>query len=327
MNPARSRQSDDDENGIDESGRAAIKWMVAMTSGGLSERQRRDFEVWYGASPANAEAWGRMAGNLQPFGIVARSGLPRGTVARMGAPPRRDRRNVVAGLTALAAGGAVALERFVPLEDLLTDRFTRTAAHARFRLGQDAEVVMAPRSALNLGAAAETRALSFLRGKILLDIQPRDARPFVVEAGPFRIEALAGAFVIERAAGAFRFASLRGDGTLWGEDHRRFSVASGERITVAEGEVRRSAVDADAASSWTSGFAVLREETVAAIVDEIRPYFAGIIRLHPDAASRRATGVFNLFEPVASLGNLARAVNLTLTRTAGFWIALEPRRA
>ncbi|MCJ2080521.1 FecR family protein [Methylobacterium sp. J-090] len=312
---------------IDESGRAAINWMVTLNSGSMTERQARDFERWRHASPGNAEAWNRMSGGLQPFDVLARSGLPHGTVARLREPAmRRDRRTVLRGLVGLVATsgvGAASLQRFVPMEDVLNDHYTRTAQHERFQLTDGSDVILAPRSSLNLASRPEERGLEFVRGRMMLDVASRDARPLIVDLGPFRFNASAGSFVFDRRDGRLAVTGLTGGGTLIGPE-RRVTVRASERLSLDGTDVTLSKVDAGAEASWTTGLAVVDNESIASIVEQIRPYFAGFVRLDPDVMDRRVSGVFNLFDPVAALDTLARSVGLTMVRTAGFWIKITP---
>jgi transmembrane sensor len=312
---------------IDESGRAAIKWMVVLSSGSMTERQRDEFERWRRAHPDNAEAWARMSGGLQPFDVLARSALPRGTVSRLPEPKtRRDRRAVLgtlAGLIATGGLGAASLQRFVPLDDILNDHYTRTGEHDRFRLADGSEVVLAPRSSLNVALGPEERRLDFLHGRMMLQVSAADPRPFVVALGPAHLSTSAGSFVIDRRDEALSVTGLTDGGTLLLSE-RRLAVRAGERLRFSQGDVTRSPADVGAEASWTTGLAVIDDEPIESIVELIRPYYAGFIRLNPDVAGRRATGVFDLFDPVAALDTLARSVGLRAVQTAGFLIRIEP---
>lgn len=327
MAKARTRDDTADPR-IDESGHAAIKWMVTLNSGNVTEQQVRDLESWRRASPGNAEAWNRMSGGLQPFDVLAQSGLPRGVVAQLHDPAtRRDRRAVLKGLVGLGAtggAGAALLQRFVPMEDVLSDHYTRTAQHEQFQLADGSDVILAPRSSLNLVTGPDTRGLQFVRGRMMLNVARAEPRPFVVDLGPSRFAASAGAFVFDRRDGHVAVTGLTGGGTLSGAG-RRMTIKASERLSVDGAQVHLSKIDVDAESSWTTGLAVVDNETLGHIVEQIRPYYAGFVRLDPAVVDQRVSGVFNLFEPVAALETLARSVGLAMVQTAGFWIRIEPK--
>ncbi len=326
MAKARSRDVSDDAR-IDDSGRAAIRWMVILTSGSMTDRQLRDFDSWRGASPRNAEAWNRISGGLEPFDILARSGLPRGTVSRLpGQTVRADRRAVLAGLAGLVAlggAGTASLHRFVPFEDILNDHYTRTAEQDRFSLSDGSQIVLAPRSSINVALTRAERSLEFVRGQMMLDVNARDSRPFTLDMGAFRLDASSGSFVLNRRDERLSVAVLTGSGTVEGRG-RTLTLRSSERLSFSGGDIVRSKVDIEAASAWTTGIAVIDDESIANIIEQIRPYYAGFIRISPEIADRHATGVFNLFDPVAALDTLAQSVGLKMTQTAGFWIKIGP---
>lgn len=326
MAKARTRDDTADPR-IDESGRAAVKWMVLLNSGSMTERQVRNFQIWRRANPTNAEAWNRMSGALQPFDVLAQSGLPRGTVSQLHEPAmQRDRRTMVKGLVGLSAtggAGAALLQRFVPMEDVLNDHYTRTAQHEQFRLADGSDVILAPRSSLNVVLRPEDRGLEFVRGGMMLDVSNTDARPFVVELGSRRFSASTGSFLFNRRDGYLAITGLTGGGNL-SESGRRLTVKANERLSLEGDKVSLNRVDSDMEASWTTGFAVVDNETLGWIVELIRPYYAGFIRLDPAVIDQRASGVFDLFEPVAALDTLARSVGLAMVQTAGFWIRIEP---
>ncbi|MBK3402701.1 FecR domain-containing protein [Methylorubrum populi] len=320
------RQADIDDSRIDESGRAAIKWMVALSGGQMTERQLRELDLWRNATPSNAEAWRRISGGLQPFDILARSGLPRGTVSQIrGQMASRNRRAVLGGLVGLIAVGGVgttSLQRFVPLQDLLNDRYTRTAEHDRFELSDGSKVVLAPRSSINVSLQPNERRIEFVAGRMMLDVSERDPRPFVVDLGSIRLDASPGTFVLDRRDARLTVSGLKGSGILQGGG-RQLNFRMNERLSYDGAGFVRSKIDSDAEASWTTGFAVFDDESVANIVELIRPYYAGFIRLSPEVTERRVTGVFNLFEPIVALDTLARSIGLKMTQTAGIWIKIE----
>lgn len=306
-----------------------MDWMVLMTSGDMTERQMREFDAWCVASPRNAEAWSAMSGALHPFGVLAKAGLPRGTLSRSLSPAGRDRRALLAGFAGLCAVGGTGLfatQRLLPLQDVFSDHFTKTAQQAHLRLEDSTEVVLAPRSALNVAMTPELRSVQLGNGQMMIDAARSDPRPLVVNIERFSLDAGAGAFLLDRRDGLTAVTALRGKGTLRSARGERLTFGMGERLTDAGTGLRRQTVDVDAAASWVTGLLVVNGETVGSIVDRFRPYFAGFIRIG-DGAERHATGVFNLLDPVTALSALARSVDLQMTRTAGFWLKIEPRDA
>ncbi|MGY2051060.1 DUF4880 domain-containing protein, partial [Methylobacterium sp. JK268] len=148
---------------------AAIGWMVELSSGAVTDQQRRAFERWIGADPRHEAAWLQLQEGLMPLGVAARQDLPRGALTAHLAGRRMDRRSVVAGLAAalgLGPAGALVADRFVPLGHLLADHVTRTGEQESVRLADGSEAVLGPRTALDVDYAAGRRALRLIEGEV-----------------------------------------------------------------------------------------------------------------------------------------------------------------
>ncbi|UHC19950.1 DUF4880 domain-containing protein (plasmid) [Methylobacterium currus] len=310
----------------DQSVEAAINWMVELCSGAVSNRQRRAFTDWLAADPSHEEAWVRLQEGLMPCGVASRQGLPSGRLTRGLAERRTDRRSVVAGLAAMlgfGAAGAVVANRFVPLGDLLADHVTRTGEQGSIRLADGSEVVLAPRTALDVDVAQGRRGMRLVEGEVILRVAEH-ADPFRLEAGPLRLAAEAGSYMVERRAGALVATGLLGTGRLAFGAASDAPIGRGERVALEQGRPQRQTVDVADATAWLDGVVVATDRPVAAIVHALRPYFAGVIRLDPAVAEIRATGVFPLRRPHEALEVLAASLDLSMTSVAHYWITIGP---
>lgn len=310
----------------DEPGEAAIGWMVELCSGVTSERQKRAFAAWLAADPRHAEAWAQLQRGLAPCGIAAEQKLPAGRLRQQLVERRPDRRAVLAGLMAalgLGTAGAVVADRFVPLGSLLADHVTRTAEQTRVRLDDGSEVVMAPRTAFDIAYAPGQRGIHLIEGEILLQIASR-AAPFRLDAGALSLTAASGRFLIEKRPDSLAATGLEGTGQLAFGSQPAGPIGRGERIGLRAGRPDRQPVEVEDAAAWLDGLLVAKNRPVAAIVEALRPYFPGVIRLNPAVAEIRATGVFPLRRPVEALDILGASLNLSVTQRAHYWVAIGP---
>lgn len=307
----------------------AIGWMVELCSGAATRRQTRAFEAWLAADPRHAEAWARLQKGLAPCGIAAEQDLPPGRLTRQLAARRPDRRAVLAGVTAalgLGAAGAVLADRFVPLGDLLADHVTRTAEQARLRLADGSEVVLGPRSALDVDYALGRRGVRVIEGEALLQVAPR-AAPFRLEAGALSLTAASGRFLIEKRSDRLAATGLEGTGQIAFGSQTAGPIGRGERVVLRGGRPDRRPIDVEEAAAWLDGLLVAKDRPVASIVQALRPYFPGLIRVDPAVAELRASGVFPLRRPREALDALAAALDLSVGSVAPYWISLGPGAA
>ncbi|WP_267427487.1 DUF4880 domain-containing protein [Methylobacterium sp. GC_Met_2] len=313
-------------NHDDEPGEAAIGWMVELCSGVTSERQKRAFESWLAADSRHVEAWAQLQRGLAPCGLAAEQKLPAGRLRQQLVERRSDRRAVLAGLMAalgLGTAGAVVTDRFVPLGSLLADHVTRTAEQTRVHLDDGSVVVMAPRTALDIAYAPGRRGIRLIEGEVLLLVASR-AAPFRFDAGALRLTATSGRFLIEKRPDSLAATGLEGTGQIAFATQASGPIGRGERIGLRAGQPDRQPVEVEDAAAWLDGLLVAKNRPVAAIVDGLRPYFPGVIRLDPAVAEIRATGVFPLRRPDDALDILGASLNLSVTRVAHYWVAIGP---
>ncbi|MCJ2074993.1 DUF4880 domain-containing protein [Methylobacterium sp. E-016] len=305
---------------------AAIAWMVEINSGEMSEKAYREFEAWLQADQRNESVWIRLQESLLPCGVAARQGLVRGSVTKRLMQRRQSRRTVLAslaGVFGIGTAGLALTDRFLPLNHILADQVTLTAQQKRLTLVDGSELVLSPRTAVDLQYEPGLRAMRLLDGKVLMRIAARSV-PFHAQVEDVTLNTEAGTFLVERREGVLTLSGLEGAARV-GRGGAGDGLSRGEQIEFAGGRVRRRAFDIESATAWLDGLLVAKDRPLGSIVDGIRPYFPGVIRLDPAVTSLHATGVFSLVNPSDTLDALAESLGLSINRIAGYWVTLRPR--
>lgn len=307
----------------DDCAEQAISWMVEYKSGEMDEGQMRALEQWLESDPAHARAWQKLQTGLSPFDVVARQELPSRMFSNAVLRQKQTRRNVVRGfLIAGMAGGAAALtaDRFSPINLLLSDHVTGTGEHERVKLANGADVTLAARTAID--DPTSTKALQLISGQIYARFPQRD-RPYTVEAGDVFLATKGGGAVVSRRDDQVTVIGVHGTAQVSKGGGKQDDVKSGDKVVYSGSEQFRERVDIEDAMAWTRKILIVDDKTVAEIVDGIRPYFSGVIRVVPEVASMRASGVFRLSDPVSALSTLAVSLNLKVRSIAGIWMTLD----
>ena len=308
---------------------AAIQWMVEMRSGDVSERQLRAFEAWLDADPDNETTWIRLQEGLMPCGVAARQQLARGALTRQLIERRHGRRAFLTGLVGCVAGGALAggaLDRFLPLGSILADHVTLTGQQRTVQLPDGSSLTLAARSAVDVQYETGIRRIRLVTGEMLVRAAARST-PFQADAGPMALQTQGGAFLLEHRDDAISATACEGSGTFGpSADPSRTSrnpvLAAGHQIVFASGQMHQRRADVQAAMAWLNGLLVANDSTVASVAARLQSYFPGIIRVDPDVADVRVTGVFSLKEPDAALDALAASLDLSVTRIARYWVRI-----
>ncbi len=320
---------------------AAAAWRVRLDELGLESSA--DFEAWLDADPANEAAWRRVEAPLALLADNAAS--PRLVAARRDALDRAHRSSLatipvwarvaagfalVALVTLLWLGGAWLQDR---PEIYATGhgerRIVRLADGSRVSLDAETEVQVR----LEDGA----RRLELVRGQARFDVAHDATRPFSVRAGDRIVVALGTAFNIDMLGRRVLITLIEGrievladgpDGGRADRDIRRPSVrlAAGQQLALAP-SAAPILRDANIASTtaWTSGQLIFSDEPLASVVERVGRYADHPIRVAPEAANLRVSGVFQTSDVDGFVSSITAYLPVRADRQPDGSVELERR--
>lgn len=304
----------------------AVDWMVLLSSGSVAAGDRARFEQWRLADPRHGAAWEQVNAAVKDSFAALDGGEQRQAAGRaLLTPPARRRmlRNAL-GL-ALAAGGLTALvDRQTPLRTLAADLRTGTAERRAYTLPDGSELTLNARSAVDLDFSAGVRRVRLRAGAVYARVAPDAARPFIVSTAEGEVQALGTVFSVAREEEACVVSVV---------EHRVEVRAAGQRRVLQAGEGLRfdaqglgqpETVLADAAA-WQSGMLVVHDEPLGAVVQALRPYRRGIIRITPAAARLRVLGAFPLDDTGRTLESLRQTLPIDVTSLGGWFVSIDVR--
>ena len=198
-----------------------------------------------------------------------------------------------------------------------------TGERTKTVLADGSAVTLGARSAVDLAYGSDVRGLVLRTGASFVRVAAGDARPFVVRNGHRRVRARAGSFSVRTEGTWLHIAALDAPVDI--------AVAGGGTMTLSAGRTARAGASriepvresAAFEASWVSGQLQVDEEPLGSVVERLRPYFPGVIRVSADAASLPVTGVLPLDEPVHALDALAQTLPLAIDRYAGYLILIS----
>lgn len=293
----------------------ALAWMARQSERPLQGDDLAAFEAWYAADIRHQGAYLRAQAiwhtldkttiqtDLRPAPDSIGTGEQK--VVR---PARPDRRTFLlggtAGVAAAVVGGAVLLPKLAPKTVLKT-------ATGEFR-----KVPLADHSiaSLNSGSHVEVSMTSKLRrvvlksGEAWFEVAKDPAKPFVVEAGDVRVQAVGTAFSVRRRDGGADVMVTEGIVEAWSDDkgdennaHRQ-QIAAGEEAFVPD---RAAAISVSAAPAeierklaWRDGNLIFDNETLdAAVADFNRYNTQRLVIVDPALKTRRFVGQYRIDAP------------------------------
>ncbi len=294
---------------------AAAGWYLFLREDPNDEDLKRRFTEWLASDPAHARAWEDMNVTASVMAAVPRS---LHTPASTSVTPvrRRDARRVARRLLpgcALALAAACAAFAFVPpdmLVRLSADHYAPVAQTRDIRLADGSEIVLAPRAAVSLTINGSERRVRLLQGEALFDVRHDPTRPFRVTAGTVTATDVGTVFDVRMDGDATTVAVREGEvhvaSTRSGIVER--NLHAGEWEQVAGGTAIAGAAPAATIGAWRDGTLIARDQTVAALIDALRPWTATrIVLADRELAKKRVTGTYDLRQPEASLRLIVEA--------------------
>jgi transmembrane sensor len=149
----------------------------------------------------------------------------------------------------------------------------------------------------------QLRRLVVAKGEAWFQVAKDPSRPFVVEAGDARVEALGTAFSVRRRDDGAEVLVTDGAVEVWtvGAEDRRIRLDAGSKAFLTQGQPPQ-AVKAETqianALAWRSGQIALYGETLADAAAEFNRYNARkIVIADPELASEKVVGQFGAYDP------------------------------
>ncbi|MEH3085730.1 MAG: FecR domain-containing protein [Xylophilus ampelinus] len=307
----------------------AIAWAVQLRSGDATESDRAAFDAWRRADPAHAAAAERLQRALACFQDLPADPAPRQALRRSLAAP--GRRKALGGTLGLAiAGGAAGtvlwsgIDR--PLRALGADFATGTGERRIVDLADGSRLWLDARSAVDQVFDASVRRLDLRAGALIVEVaRDRAMRPFAVHTAQGRVEAAGTRFLVRRDPAATLVAVLHSAVRIFPTDGDTMLLHQGQSARFTAREARRDPLEPRAASAWEDGFVEVHDRPLQEVVDAMRPYHPGVLRVSPQAAVLRVTGSFPLDDSARAFAALARVLPIAVHRRTGWWTSIDAR--
>jgi transmembrane sensor len=298
---------------LDDEDDIVAHWAIRLDGLPLSDDEQRDLDQWLEEDERRQGSLLRAQAALSYLdrGRALSTAEPAGEEREINAAPRTSRRGFLIG------GGAVGGLLAASIAGFLF--FTPGVETVRTELGEVRRVPLADGSVASLNTdskiavalAKDVREITLDSGEAFFQVAHDKARPFIVEAGQVRVQAVGTAFSVRRRADGAEILVTEGVVETWvaGREHDRKRIAAGARGFVAEAapaiNVEQAPGKIDRALAWRSGEIALDGESLAYAVEEINRYNSRKLVIDdPALAKEPLVGYFRTNEPE----NFGRAV-------------------
>ncbi|BAP45349.1 FecR family protein [Pseudomonas sp. LJDD11] len=300
----------------------AVEWLALQRSGTMSDGDRQRFEHWLHASPEHSLAWQQLQ---QRIGQVF-SGTPQSSremLDRAG----NSRRHLLRGALGLSGVGLAGwwLQGQGLLPGLGADLQTAIAQRQRFDLADGSRVLLNADSRVDLLFDGRQRTLLLRQGALNIEVARDPERPLVVRT----------AFGEARALGTrFSVALHEQSAQVWvQQSHVLVSVPGAAPLQLRAGQGaqldgrRVQALDPQLsrAAAWEDGRLEVHDRPVSEVIEALRAYHPGWLRISAEAAALRVTGIFPLDDSPQALRILQEVLPVRVERPLSWWTQVSLR--
>lgn len=302
----------------------AIDWMSRLTSGAVTAGDHLSFAEWRSEHPANEIAWQRLKAAVDyPFADLAERPSQKEARALTNALTQRSKtngnrrrflKNTIA-FTAFAAIGITARQYFQE------DCITQLAERRSYSLPDGSDLELNARSAVNVRYGEKGRLLELAKGELIVSVVKDPGRPFIVRSKHGEVRALGTKFMVRQDAHQTTVAVLEHSVLITSHDGTQKTLQQGQVAVLNRSKIRITNDSAEAVSAWKQGLIDVRNAPLGEVVESLRPYQGGWLRISDEAARLPVFGVFPLDRPHDALKSLHETMPIEV-KTYGPWLTL-----
>lgn len=321
---------------LDATAREAIAWMVLLQSGEASRDAQQDFNAWLQRDARHRAAWQHLSGPVARVFAPLHQQLPgQGhTMADAMADAKvrvQRRRRVLRGALAVAglgAGTAALLQRFEPLQNRFADLHTATGERRRFALADGSALLLDARSAADVRFDTRQRMVRLRMGAVIADVQPDRERPFRLAGAQGEVRPLDGGartrFLLRQQDQACLVAALDGALQIAPRNGPSLQLPAGAAMWLTAQGAAAAAESAASAAAWEGGRVAVYDRPLGEVVEALRAYRTGFLRISPAAAALKVYGSYPLDDTDAALASIAETLPVAVhVHSAGWLVRIE----
>ena len=312
---------------------AAADWLTLLMSGDASAEQQKQWNQWRMAHADHEAAWRHIesvTGRMKSFGpqpaYTALSSYCAG-----GRTPSAARRRAVQVLLwgGLATGTGLLTSRTNTWQASMADCRSATGEQRSFALEDGTQLLLNTGSAVNLRFNAGERRIQLVEGEIMVATRhgpgvPADTRPLWVETAEGRIRSLGTRFTVRQHSGHTRVAVQESAVEIapWSNPGQARVLHAGEQTQFSREMIDPPSTASEQMSAWTRGQLLAHEQRLADFLADLGRYRSGVVRVDPQVADLRLSGVFPLADTDRILATLPSVLPVRLQWRTRYWVTV-----
>ncbi|MCY1483586.1 Protein FecR [compost metagenome] len=300
----------------------AIDWQLRLQAGMSSAETLAEFAAWRQASEEHGEAWRRLCELDAPFASLDDASS---RILLNSYRPRRARTGAALALLLTLGCGLFAVNREIPLDALGADYATATGELRSLRLDDGTELLLGPRTLVDIESDDSSRTLTLRRGSLAIRTGHGDGRRLMVRSADGRMRPLGTYFSVVRDDAGTTLDVLRSAVAAQGASAQELVVREGQRLRLRDGQLQPLGASPPAADAWTRGMLLVNERPLGEVIAILSDYKRGFISLAPGLEDLAISGSFSLRDGDRTLAALANVLPIRIERYGDLWTRIVPQ--
>ena len=303
---------------------SATRWYVLLRSGEATAADWQRYHQWRAADPRHDALCQQLETRLGVFQVPLGQGVS-GKVLQQALDAPSSRRHVlqIALAGAGVALGAALLAKPLGLSELTADIRTGTGERRTVTLADGSELLLNAQSAADVQFDAQRRLVRLREGELLAKVASDRHRPFLIQTDQAQLRAYGNRLLLREREGQGQVVALNGAVQIDSHSGERLQLAAGHEVYYDRAGFGPVQASSASATAWVDGFLQVRDRPLAEVIDALRPYHSGVLRLDPSVAGLRVSGLYRLDNPQQILDTLARTLPIHITRRTGLWVTIN----
>lgn len=313
---------------------AAADWLTLLMSGEAGDEQQRQWRLWRQAHADHEAAWqhvesvtGRMKSLERAPAYAALS-----SYVNADQPPSTARRRVTRMLLwgGMATSAGLLASRTDTWQARTADYRSNTGEQRDFTLEDGTRLTLNTDSAANVRFDANQRRILLVAGEIMIATRHgpglADPRPLSVVTAEGSIRSLGTRFIVRQHAGRTSVAVLESavEVAPWAGAGSASVLHAGQQTRFSRDAVEEPRSINEQTDAWARGQLVADEQRLAEFAAELDRYRTGVLRVDPQIASLRLSGVFPLADTDRILATLPSVLPVRVQWRTRFWATIVP---
>lgn len=305
----------------------ATRWIVLLRSGHASEADWQAYRQWRAQDPQHEQLCAQLENRLGVFQVPIAQGVSGKVLQQVLNTPGTSRRKLLQGAlacTGVAIGASLLVSQRTALGELTADVSTGTAERRTVSLPDGSELFMNAKSSVDLDFEGPRRVVRLLDGELRVKVAPNPATPFQLVTPQTLIQVFGSDVAVREREGQGLVMALKGALQIARQGLETLQLQAGHEVSYDRYGFSTARVMSMGAAAWVDGLLEVRDVPLVQIVEALRPYRSGVLRIDPSVAELRVSGMFRLDKTEQVLDTLARTLPVQVVRRTDYWVTVVP---